>query len=72
MSSQTITIALFAVIAALMASGFLVVWWRDKQNADEVEADPERLDTAVETDVAAIPDSTSSTTVAPAPREFRG
>ena len=52
MSSLTITIAFIAGIAALMAAGFLFAWLRDKQNADEVEADPERLDTAADTDVA--------------------
>ena len=63
MSSQTVTFMFIAGIAVLMAAGFLVVWWRDKRNADEVEDDPERLDTAVDADVDLGSDSTPSTPV---------
>jgi hypothetical protein len=45
MSSQTVIVIFIASIAVLMATAFLVVWWRDSKNADEVAADPERLDT---------------------------
>jgi len=48
MSSQTVTVVFIAVIAALMAAGFILAWWRDQRNADEVVADPERLDTAAD------------------------
>jgi hypothetical protein len=60
MSSQTVTVTFIAAIAVLMAAGFLVVWWRDKRNADEVEVDPERLDTAADADVDPGSDSTPS------------
>lgn len=50
MSSQMVTVVLIAGIALLMAAGFLLVWWRDKRNADEAEADLERLDTAADID----------------------
>lgn len=60
MSSQTVTVTFLAGIALLMAAGFLVVWWRDKRNADAVEDDPERLDTAVDTDVKPGSDGTPS------------
>jgi hypothetical protein len=67
MSSQTVTVTFIAGIAVLMAAGFLVVWWRDKRNADEVEDDPERLDTSVDTDVDLGSDSTPSTPSTPVP-----
>jgi hypothetical protein len=61
MSSQTATFLFIGGIALLMAAGFLVVWWRDKRNSDEVEADPERLDTAADTPVDLGVGVTSST-----------
>lgn len=48
MTSQTATFVFVGGIALLMAAGFMVVWWRDKRNADAVEADPERLDTGAD------------------------
>ena len=64
MSSQRVTVTFSAGIAVLMAAGFLVVWWRDTRNADEVEDDPERLDTSADTDVDRGSDSAPRT---PAP-----
>lgn len=48
MNSQTATFIFVGGIALLMAASFMVVWWRDKRNADDVEADPERLDTGAD------------------------
>jgi hypothetical protein len=39
MGSQTVIVIFIASIAVLMATAFLVVWWRDSKNADEVAAD---------------------------------
>jgi hypothetical protein len=61
MSSQTATFLFIGGIALLMAASFLVIWWRDKRNSDEVEADPERLDTAADTPVDLGVDGTPST-----------
>lgn len=45
MSSNNVAILVFAVVAASIAAGFLLVWWRDKRNADDVAHDEERQHT---------------------------
>jgi hypothetical protein len=46
MSTPTVTIVFIGIVALTMAVGFLVAWWRDSKNSDEIAADTERLDTA--------------------------
>lgn len=62
MSTATTTIVFIGMIALAMAVTFLVIWWRDSKNSDEIAADTERLDTDSDID-----ESASST----APRQRR-
>ena len=62
--SETGTVLVFAGVALLLAIGYMLVWRRDKRNADQVAADPQRLE---DPDEAAVDLAGDDSTMGPMP-----